>query len=60
MSSAEDISVDEALARTPKNEIRAKVAGSCFTAAVYLSYISPYSRPVHSRTEIDMVFEAPL
>ena len=32
MLSAEDISVDEAL---EKNEIRAKVAGSCLTAAVY-------------------------
>ena len=36
MSSAEDISVDEALTRTAKNEIRAKVAGSCLTAAVDL------------------------
>ena len=46
---------------TAKNEIRAKVASSLLTTAVYFSYISPYSRPVHSRTEIDMaVFEAPL
>ena len=41
--------------------IRAKLAGSCLTAAVYFIVFLRYSRSVHPRIEIDMsVFEAPL
>ena len=47
--------------RIAKKESRAKVAGSCWLVAVYLSYILSYNLPVHSRREIDMaVFEVPL
>ena len=44
-----------------KKESRAKVAGSCLLAAVYLSFILLYNLPMHTRREVDMaVFEAPL
>ena len=46
-----------------EGRIRAKLVGSCLTAAVYfiVYYISPCSQSVHPHTEIDMaVFEAPL
>ena len=39
--------------------IRAKLAGSCLTAAIY--FIVYFSQSMHPRTEIDMaVFEVPL
>ena len=49
-----------------EGRIRAKLAGSCLTAAVYFIIIYIYiyftcSQSVHQHTEIDMVvFEAPL
>ena len=56
---APNLLLEEELGKSDsEGRIRTKLAGSCLTAA---SYISPCSQSVHPHTEIDMVvFEAPL
>ena len=49
---AQNLLLEEQEKSDSEGRIRAKLAGSCLTAAVYLSYISPYSRSVHPSTEM--------
>ena len=70
MLPVEDMSVEkhgpnfflkEELENNSEGLIRAKLVGSCLTAAVYFFVFLRYSRSVHPRIEIYMaVFEAPL